>query len=277
MKQIIYIILFFAVSLTAYAVEDTTAVVAEDIKELSETREILKSDNDSVQAAIVAYNEGDFKVAIGLLEREIKRIQQEGKASADLYYNLGNAYFRIQELGLARLNYERAALFDPSDKAIQHNIEYVKTRIEDKILEVDTLFISTWFNAMQNWFNTNTWAIIGVVVFFIFMGCLVAFFFTRQILIKKTAFYAGIVLAVFILFANIFAYRQKNKLEERNTAIITAPAVSVVSSPDINSKELFRLHVGTKVRVTKDDRNWLEIELDNGSVGWIQRDKLEII
>ena len=277
MNKIIYIFLFFAMSLTVSAVEDTTVVAAEETKELSEIREVLKSDNDSVQAAIVAYNEGDFKVAIGLLEREIKRIQQEGKASAHLYYNLGNAYFRVQELGLARLNYERAALLAPSDRDIQHNIEYVTTRIEDKILEVDTLFISAWFNAMQNWFNTNTWAIIGVVVFFIFMGCLVAFFFTRQILIKKIAFYAGIVFAIFILFANIFAYRQKNKLEERNTAIITAPAVSVVSSPDINSKELFRLHVGTKVRITKDDRNWLEIELDNGSVGWIQRDKLEII
>lgn len=278
MKKIIYIVLFFTMALTAYAVEDTTSIaVAEDVKENAAAIEMLKSDNDSVQAAITAYNEGDFYTAANLLSREIKRAKEEGKESADLYYNLGNVYFRINELGQARLNYERAALLSPSDRDIRHNIDYVMTRIEDKILEVDTLFLSVWFNAVQNWFDTNTWAVTGVVLFVLFIFCLVAFFFSKQILIKKISFYIGIVLVLLVLLSNIFAYKQKRKLDERDTAIIMAASVSVVSSPDINSKELFRLHVGTKVQITKDDRNWLEIELDNGSVGWIQRDKLEII
>lgn len=275
MKRIIYIILFFALSFVAYA-QDSTGVVIDDIKEVA-VSENIKSDNDSVQTAIEAYNEGDYYTCIGILEREIKRAKQENLESAYLHYNLGNAYFRVNELGYARLNYERAALIDPGDRDIRHNIDYVMTRIEDKILEVDTLFISSWFNAVQNLLGTNTWAIIGVCLFLLFMLCLVAFFFSKQIFIKKASFYAGIVLLVFILFTNIFAYRQKQKLVHRDAAVIMAATVSVVSSPDINSKELFRLHVGTKVKITKDDRSWLEIELDNGSVGWIQRDKLEII
>jgi SH3-like domain-containing protein len=96
-------------------------------------------------------------------------------------------------------------------------------------------------------------------------------------LIKKTAFYVSIVLIIVVIFANIFSFRQKNRIEHRDTAIIMAASVPMASSPDINSKELTILHAGTKVSITKEDRNWLEVEIDNGTVGWIQRDKLEII
>lgn len=274
MKRIIYILVFFIITVSSVAQQDTAAIVVNDIKE---TNALEASDNEVVQAGIVAYNEGNFPKAIELFEEEIAKNKKEGLESPALLYNLGNAYFRMNELGKARLNYERAALLDPSDRDIQHNIEYVTTRIEDKILEVDTLFLSVWFKAVQNIFTSNTWTVVGIVLFLLFIGSLFAFFFTSQIIIKKTSFYIGIVVVIFCMFANIFAYRQKQNMEKRDTAVVMAASVSVVSSPDINSKELFRLHIGTKVSITKDDRNWLEIEIDNGSVGWVQRDKIEII
>lgn len=274
MKRIIYILVFFIITVSSFAQQDTAAIVVKDIKE---TNALEASDNEVVQAGIVAYNEGNFPKAIELFEDEISKNKKEGLESPALLYNLGNAYFRMNELGKARLNYERAALLDPSDRDIQHNIEYVTTRIEDKILEVDTLFLSVWFKAVQNIFTSNTWTVVGIVLFLLFIGSLFAFFFTSQIIIKKTSFYIGIVVVIFCMFANIFAYRQKQNMEKRDTAVVMAASVSVVSSPDINSKELFRLHIGTKVSITKDDRNWLEIEIDNGSVGWVQRDKIEII
>lgn len=274
MKRIIYILVFFIITVSSFAQQDTAAIVVNDIKE---TNALEASDNEVVQAGIVAYNEGNFPEAIELFEEEIAKNKKEGLESPALLYNLGNAYFRMNELGKARLNYERAALLDPSDRDIQHNIEYVTTRIEDKILEVDTLFLSVWFKAVQNIFTSNTWTVVGIVLFLLFIGSLFAFFFTSQIIIKKTSFYIGIVVVIFCMFANIFAYRQKQNMEKRDTAVVMAASVSVVSSPDINSKELFRLHIGTKVSITKDDRNWLEIEIDNGSVGWVQRDKIEII
>lgn len=227
--------------------------------------------------ADAAYNEGNFQQAISAWEEE-KEIQKKiGLESPELYYNLGNAYFRANEIAKARLYYERALLLDPGDRDIRHNIDYVTTKIEDKILIADTFFLSVWFNAVQNLFSSNAWATLAVISFILFVICLSAFFFVRYITVKKIAFYASIVLILIVIFTNIFAFGQKNKVEHRNTAIIMAGSASVVSSPDINSKELFILHAGTKVSITKEDRNWLEIEIDNGSVGWIQRDKLEII
>lgn len=276
MKRLLYIVTFLIVTLSVFAQQDTVSLSTPDIQETIKT-EYEKSDNPNVQAAIDAYNGGDFHKAVELLESEVVSNKKEGLESSALLYNLGNAYFRLNELGKARLNYERAALLDPSDRDIQHNIEYVTTRIEDKILEVDTLFLSTWFNAVQNLFASNTWTTIGIVFFLGLIACLFAFFFTQQILIKKISFYIGLVVVFFCIFANIFAFRQKQKMDNRDTAVVMVASVSVVSSPDINSKELFRLHVGTKVSITKDDRNWLEIEIDNGSVGWVQREKIEII
>lgn len=276
MKRIIYILVFYLVVLSCFAQQDTLPVAENDIKETVQSVAVA-SDNESLQAGIAAYNEGDFSKAIELFEDVLQENKKENLASPALYYNLGNAYFRMNELGKARLNYERAALLDPSDRDIKHNIEYVTTRIEDKILEVDTLFLSTWFKAVQNTLTSNMWTVTGIVLFILFIGSLFAFFFTQHIVIKKASFYTGIVLLVFCIFSNIFAYRQKQNMKSKNGAIVVAASVSVLSSPDINSKELFRLHVGTKVKITKDDRNWLEIEIDNGSVGWIQRDKIEII
>lgn len=227
--------------------------------------------------ADVAYNEGRFQDAIGIWEKEKEAQKAKGLESPDLYYNLGNAYFRTNDVAKARLYYERALLLDPGDRDIRHNIDYVTTKIEDKILVADTFFLSSWFLGVQNLFSSNAWAKVAVVSFILFMGCLALFFFSRLIVVKKGAFYLGIVLMVVVVFANIFAFAQKNRIEHRSTAIIMAGSASVVSSPDINSKELFILHAGTKVVITKQDRNWLEIEIDNGSVGWIQRSKLEII
>lgn len=224
-----------------------------------------------------AYDEGDYRQAVELYEKEIKAQKEEGKVSSELHYNLGNAYFRLNEVPLAILNYERAHLLDPGDRDIRHNIEYAKTKIADKILVADNFFLTMWMQGVQNLLTSNSWAILSIIFFMVLMLSLVLFFFSSKLLFKKIGFYTGVVMIVFLVFSNIFAVGQKNKIEYRSTAIIMEGSAPVVSSPTSTSKELFILHAGTKVDVLKEDGSWLEIEIDNGSIGWIQKDKLEII
>lgn len=272
MKRIILSCLFiFSIYAVANA-QDSIPTVSDSFASVK-----VNTDKENSDPAVKAYNEGDFREAIEILEKEKKEQLDKGVESAQLYYNLGNAYFRVNDLAHARLNYEKALLLDPGDRDTRHNIEYLSTKIEDKILVADTFFLSTWFRAVQNLFTSNTWAIISVVFFLLLIVCLATFFFTRQVFVKKTTFYVGIVALLVVIFANIFSFRQKNKIEQRDTAVIMVGSASIVSSPDINSKELFILHSGTKVDITKEDRNWLEIEVDNGSVGWVQREKVEKI
>lgn len=273
MKRIILTYIFiFSIIAFSYGQDSISAVGGNEI-----VPAVTENGNNIAAEAATAYSDGDFRKAIQLLEEE-KDIQlAKGSESAQLYYNLGNAYFRVNELAKARLYYERALLIDPSDRDTRHNIDYLMTKIEDKILIADTFFLHTWFNALQNLMGSNSWATLAVIFFILFILSLIIFFFSRYISLKKVAFYIGIISLIIIIFANIFSFRQKNKIENRDTAVIMAGSASVVSSPDINSKELFLLHSGTKVYITKEDRNWFEIEIDNGSVGWIQKDKLEVI
>lgn len=270
-RVILFYILLLSVFAASYAQDSVPAITESPMA----ADAALTSELDAQIATL--YNGGDFRKVIDILEE--KRVEQKAKGleSAGLYYNLGNAYFRINDMAHARLNYERALLLSPGDSDTRHNIDYLMTKIEDKILVADTFFLSVWFAALQNLFSSNTWAIIGAISFILFICCLAVFFIGRYIVMKKAAFYIGLLLLVLIIFANVFSYRQKGKIEYHDTAVVMAGSTSMMSSPDINSKELVVLHSGTKVVVTKEDRNWLEVELDSGNIGWIQRDKIEII
>lgn len=276
MKRILLSCLFIFTLFQQTLAQDSIPAKSDSIVQ-SQSEGIADNKSSVSGEAIAAYNDGNFRKAIEILEAEKKAKLSEGLESSELYYNLGNAHFRVNELAEARLYYEKALLLNPGDRDIRHNIEYLKTKIEDKILVADTFFLINWFNAVQNIVSSNAWAILGIVFFLLLIGCLSAFFFSRSIGLKKTVFYIGILSVVIVVFANVFAFRQKKKIEYRDTAVIMAGSASIMGSPDINSKELFILHAGTKVYITKEDRTWLEIEIDNGSVGWVQRDKIEII
>jgi len=276
MKRVI-LSLFVSIlfSLTCAAQSDTSSVsVAEN--PTSEASENI-SPVSMKDRVIEAYNNGQYERVIELLEKEKGEHLTNKEESADLYYNLGNAYFRDNEIAKALLYYEKALLLKPGDKDIRHNIEYANTKIEDKIAVTDTFFLSSWFQGAQNLMASNSWAWFAVVCFILFIACLFMFFFTKTRLSKQIAFYTGIVLIILIIFSNVFSYRQKSHVENRNSAIIMAASVPVRSSPDFNSKEVFLLHSGTKVLVTKEDRDWCEIEIADGNVGWIEKNKLEII
>ncbi|MDO5663644.1 MAG: tetratricopeptide repeat protein [Bacteroidia bacterium] len=231
----------------------------------------------TVGSASEAYRSEDYKKSIQLYEQVVAQQISEGKESAEIYYNLGNAYFRNGETAKAILNYERALLLNPGDSDIRHNLRFARTRIEDKIDTSDSFFLTNWINGLKNLFSSNTWASIAIAFFIAFLVCIATFLFVRRMWIKKTTFYAAIVIFVFLIIANMFAFSQKNSRINRNTGIIMAASTSIMTSPDANSQELFRLHEGTKVKLNKTDGNWIEIEIANGSVGWTSKENVEII
>ncbi len=231
----------------------------------------------TVELASEAYRAEDYVKSIQLYEQVVAQNVSEGKESAEIYYNLGNAYFRNGETAKAILNYERALLLNPGDSDIRHNLRFARTRIEDKIDTSDSFFLTNWVNGFKNLFNSNTWANIAIALFIAFLTCIAVFLFVRRMWIRKTVFYTGIVIFVLVFVANACAFSQKNSRINRNTGIVMAASASIMTSPDANSQELFRLHEGTKVKLNKTDGNWIEIEIANGSVGWTSKENVEII
>ncbi|NLX65796.1 MAG: tetratricopeptide repeat protein [Bacteroidales bacterium] len=224
-----------------------------------------------------AYRDQDYKKSIALYEKLIAQEMADDKVSAQLYYNLGNAYFRDNQTGKAILWYERALLLDPGDSDIRHNLRFAQNRTVDRIDTAANLFLTNWFRGVRNLFSSNQWAVMAIVLFILFLTCMAVYLFIRLLWARKTAFYTGIVLLLLMIGANSFAFSQKSERSRKDSAIVMVGAAPVNASPDTGSNQLFELHEGTKVKIRNKDGNWLEIQIADGSRGWIRQQEVEII
>jgi DNA uptake lipoprotein len=237
------------------------------------TAGIVSAQEDAIKEAETAYTQENYTQAIELYE-DILRLYGD---SHEIFYNLGNAYFKIDRIAPAILNYERALLMDPGDKDARFNLEIAKLKKVDKIDPLGEFFIVQWFRTIQNLVDVNTWASIGIACFILFIGCLILFFFSKWLRLRKTGFYLGVFLLLIVICSNVFAWNQQKATINRKGAIIFAPTVTIKSSPDVSGTDLFVLHEGTKVFIKNSLGEWFEIELEDGNVGWIPRKDLERI
>jgi len=223
--------------------------------------------------ANTAYAEKNYQQAVDLYEK----VLNENGVSSEVYYNLGNAYFRMKQVAPAILNYERALLLDPGNRDVRHNLAYAQAQTVDKIEAVGEFFLTTAYNAVKNLYSADQWASYAIVSFLLFLAGAALFFFTRRTIWRKIGFYSGLLFLVCCLIFNTFSFNQKRALTHRNTAIIFVPTVTIKSTPDNSGTDLFILHSGTKVEVNNTTDDWCEIETADGNVGWIKWGDLEVI
>lgn len=221
-----------------------------------------------------AYAKNDFKQAITLYEQVLDR---EGE-SAEVYYNLGNSYYKDKQIAKAVLNYERALLLQPGDADIRFNLEVARSKTVDKVAEVHDVFFVEWYRSLVHAMSEHTWACWAILTFILGLLGWTAYFLTQPLLWRKIGFTAGIVLWVVCILANLCASSLKEERLVRNTAIIMAPSITVTSTPSEGGTQLFQLHEGRKVTVKDNSmKEWKEIKLEDGNVGWIPASALEII
>ena len=232
----------------------------------------VRAQEEEIKKAETAYAEEQYNTAIEIYESLLKNYG----ASADLYYNLGNSYYKTGKIAQAILNYERALLIKPGDSDIRFNLELVRLQT-DRIEPLQEFFLKKWIQTVQNLIGVDSWATIGISSFVLFICCLVLFFFSKWMYLKKAGFYFGILLFVTVILANIFAFNQKNELENRSGAIVFTPTVTVKSSPDNSGTDLFQLHEGTKVFIRNSLGDWNEIVLEDGNIGWVNKKDIVVI
>jgi len=232
-----------------------------------------QAQDEVIKSAEAAYIQEDYTKAIELYN-DVLKVHGE---SAEIFYNLGNSYFKVGQIAPAILNYERALLLDPGDGDIRINLQIARMRAVDKIEPIRRFFLVEWFEDVQNMGSVDSWASLGVVCFILFIGCLILFFFSKWIHLKKIGFYTGILLLFIVILSNIFASNQKSKLVNRVNAIVFTPTVTVKSSPDNSGTDIFVLHEGTKVLIRSTLGEWSEIELEDGNVGWMPSRDIEKI
>ncbi len=224
-------------------------------------------------SANAAYQQGNFYEAKVLYDS----VYQMDYHSAPLYYNLANSYFKLDDIPRAILFYERALKLDPGNPDIRKNLAMAQELTIDKIEKVPELFYQRWWRGILNSASADEWAWMGIIAFIILLAGAGLFFFASPVFLRKTGFYGGLLALIITVFSLIFAVKQHNNRVKDKAAIVFNPAVTVKSSPDQSSVDLFVLHEGTKVYILDKLGNWYEIKIDNGSVGWIQKETVEVI
>ena len=226
-----------------------------------------KADADS------AYVNGNYQEAIKVYESLLKQGE-----SAELYYNLGNAYYRTENITRAVLNYERALLLSPGDGDIRFNLQIARSKTIDKIVPESEMFFVTWYRSLVNIMSVDGWGRMALVSLALVIVLFLVYLFSARVWVQKVGFFGGGILLVVFVFSNFFAWQQCQQLLNREGAIVVAPSVTVKSTPAQNGTDLFILHEGTKVVITDGSmKSWREIRLADGKKGWIESKKIELI
>lgn len=229
--------------------------------------ELFKAGND-------AYAKGDYVKSI----ESYVAILETGNVSFELYYNLGNAYFKNNDLGKAILNYERAKKIKPEDEDLKYNLKYANQRTEDKIDKAPEMFLSQWKKGVVDIMSETTWSILTIVLFILFLSLLFLFFVSGKKAFKQIGFFGAAVVLVVTLFSFYFSRVSYTLSTQQSQAIIVSPSVPVLSAPSEKASKLFQLHEGTKVDVLQQQENeWLEIKIANGNTGWLKFTTIEKI
>lgn len=232
---------------------------------------------DPAAALFKKGNEQYAKAQYQQAAQTYQQVLKSGYVSAALYFNLGNAFYKSDDLPSAILYYEKAHKLAPDDRDISVNIQFCNLKLADKIEQQPEFFVSRWWHSVILLFPADRFSVLSVVLLLSGFLLLIVYLFTNLMVIKKASFYTGLVTILIGLICIFLASQQIAYFDTHHQAIIFSSSVTVKGSPSINAKPLFVMHEGTKVSISRQNGNWIEIELPNGNSGWITTEDVKDI
>lgn len=240
----------------------------------------LLATNANIDRANQAYKQELYNEALKLYLQEA---QQSGVSSA-LYCNIGDTYYRLKDNVHAVLYYERALLLDPSNGDARFNLEFVRGKMQLPDDAGDSWF-SNWVDQTVSHLSSNTWAIIAIVTFLLFLAGVAAYLFLDNVLMRKIGFFGGAVLIVACILANLAAFYVYHKAIDGNGAIIMPESVTLSTAPREprgKEEEAFKLQQGTRVEIVdsvadKANGKWLQVSTAGGHKAWVNAKEVEVI
>lgn len=220
-----------------------------------------------------AYMDGAYDKAV----EEYNAILEGGEYSMELYYNLANAYFKMDNIGKAILYYNKALRVAPSQEDVQHNLAIAEARTKDKITAVPEFFLHRWMRVVRNSVSCNTWGVLSVAFFALILTFALLFLLASRLAVRKAGFYGALCALVLFVATTAFAVSARNEILLQDEAVVMSSAISVKSSPDRSATDLFVLHEGTKLRIVAEFDEWIEVVIADGKKGWTEKRYIENI
>ena len=235
--------------------------------------QLIFSQNDVIfQQANTLYNEGKYQEAINLYQS----ILDKGEHSAELYFNLGNAHYKLNNIAPSIYNYEKALQLKPNDKDIINNLAYAKNMTIDVIEAVPEIGFSKLVKSIITIFPTDVWAIISITSMFAFALFFLLYYFSYATNKKRFMFLSSLITVIVAVVTLFFAF-QKNAIDVKSKpAIVFAKEVRLKTEPNLRSEDAFELHEGAKVNILETfEAEWVKVKIANGKTAWITRDNIK--
>ncbi|MFR9500306.1 MAG: tetratricopeptide repeat protein [Rikenellaceae bacterium] len=272
MKHLIIIISLLTFTFTARANDvDSLELEPTEVAEV-ESESIIEPDS-LWDRANTAYINADYNRAIELYSA----IEEQGLSSDKLYFNLGNAYYKTDDIARAILYYHKAKLVSPTDADILYNLSVAQSQTKDQIEAIPEFFLTEWNRSIARIFDCTGWSIISLIALVILLTALLLFLLSPFIRIRKIGFSTGLFAAIIFVMSTLYALGERREQLEHNRAVIMSQSISIKSSPDRSATDLFMLHSGTTVKILREIDQWYEVVIADGKKGWIESKRVEVI
>lgn len=243
----------------------------------AETAATLSAKADS------AYNSKNYTEAADLYKTIIK----EYGVSSDIYYNLGNTYFRMGKIAQSVLAYERALKIDPSNKDARINLDFVNTTLEDKP-EDNSSILGKIHSEVIALMSPNAWAWTAFALFALIIGLIAIYLFLSNVRTRKVGFFGAMVLFIVLVYATIVAYQSAAAIDNNDIAIVTTPSANLTPAPSAKTDKTDKIvpvHEGTRlviidsVNAASNDgaQLWYHVKVNNSTAAWIDASNVERI
>lgn len=227
----------------------------------------------SFDEANTLYNQGNYGDAL----EKYNVVLEAGQHSAELYYNIANAHYKLNHIAPSIYYYEKALLLKPNDKDIKNNIAYARNMTIDDIEYLPEVGFSRLIKNVTHTMSFDNWAkvTVGLIMFFVLL--FLVYYFSHNTSKKRFAFVSSIACLLLAFVAIAFAFHKYELVENNQPAIVFAKEAQIKNEPNLRSAESFKLHEGTKVQVLDTVSNWKKIKLSDGKTGWVASTDIKML
>lgn len=230
-------------------------------------------EQDAFKNANTLYKTGDYTGAV----KAYDALVNAKTVSAELFFNLGNTHYKLNNTAKSIYNYEKALQLNPKDESIIQNLAFANNMKIDAIEVLPEIGYSKYFNKFARAMNTDTWAILSIVACLLFILSVILYFYTNNTAPKRAFFISSFGTSLFCLFCLSVAYYKDSTIDHKVYAIVFAKESKLKTEANFKSEDALILHEGTKVLVVEKDKNWLHIKLTDGKTGWLLKDDLKLL
>ena len=221
------------------------------------------------QKADSLYEVKNYADAAKIYETDLKHAP-----SVEEYNNLGNAYYRQNNLPRAILNYQRALRLEPANDDIRHSLELSQIQLPDKFDAPSEMFFFPLIRKLRTSLNPDTWAFVGLSFLFITFVFLALFRFVQSVWMQKAALFSLILVAILSLVSLTFAYQLRYQYYNKQLGVVMKDC-ELFDGAVTSARKMRTLHAGVTVEISSESGMWLQVILPDGTSGWLEQTSLE--